>query len=121
MSYLLWPKRRPLFGSDQRLERRVLDVAEQVIGFDVVITGVHVAVVLERERTAAGRRHDAEVVLPEPTAESDIEGRHIHVADVALHPFIEDTDQELSELLGFHGASLDQAPFLLVKRTVRAA
>src|SRR5208337_4183127 len=108
-----------LLGRDQRLQRRVLDVAEQVIWLDVVIAGVHIAVVLHRQGPATRGRDDAGVVLPQPTAERHVEGDDIHFADIALHPFVVDADEELAELFRRHRALGDQVALLLVQRPVR--
>src|SRR5262245_30615758 len=47
---------RLLRRADQVGHVRLTDVAEPVLGLDEVIAGVEIAVVLERQRRAAGRR-----------------------------------------------------------------
>ena len=56
---------------------------------------------LERERAAAGLGVDAQAGrLADPVRERDVEHLHVHLADVAAHPLLEDVDQEAAVLLG---------------------
>ena len=82
---------------------------------DEVVAGVEVARVLEREREPAGLRVDAQARrLADPVGERDVEHLHVHLADVAAHPLLEDVDQEAAVLLGRHRAVRDQLTLLLV-------
>ena len=53
------PELQLAFGVDEVPERRVGDVAEVVVGFDEVVAGVDVAVVLQRHGGTAGLGEDA--------------------------------------------------------------
>ena len=74
---------------------------------------------LERERQAAGLRVDAEARrLADPVRERDVEHLHVHLADVAPHPLLEDVDQEAAVLLRGHRAARDPLSLLHVQRAV---
>ena len=79
----------------------LLDVPELVARLDEVVARVEVARVLEREREPARLRVDAQPRrLADPVRERDVEHLHVHLADVASHPLLEDVDQEAAVLLG---------------------
>ena len=74
---------------------------------------------LEREREPARLRVDAQPGrLADPVGERDVEHLHVHLADVAAHPLLEDVDQEAAVLLAADRAVRDRAPLLLVQRPV---
>lgn len=68
----------------------VVDVAEQVAGFDVVVAGVQVTGVLQGESAAAGpgvHAHPADLAVP--VGQRSVEHLHVDGADVAADPFLE--------------------------------
>ena len=74
---------------------------------------------LEREREPARLRVDAQPGrLADPVRERDVEHLHVHLADVAPHPLLEDVDQEAAVLLAADRAVRDQLSLLLVERPV---
>jgi hypothetical protein len=69
---------------------------DPVLRADEVVAGVHVAVVLQRHRTAAGLGVDADAQIGhvEPVGQGGVEHLHEDLADVAPHPLVEHVDQE---------------------------
>lgn len=77
-------------------------VAQPVAGLDVVVAGVHVAVVLHRQGIPALGSVHAQAVLPEQRPQRDVEILHEHATDVAGDPLVEDGGEEPAVLLGGH-------------------
>ena len=103
MSSLAWPKARCCGESTSSQQCPALgDVPEQVLRLDVVVARVQVAVVLERDRIAAGAGMDAHagLVHAEPVRERGVEHLHEDVTDVVASPLLEDVDQELPVAVG---------------------
>ena len=68
---------------------------------DEVVARIEIAVVLERQRGAAGLGVDAQAGrLAEPVGERHVEHLHVDLADVVPHPLLEDVDQEPPVLAG---------------------
>ena len=89
------------------------DVAEQVLGFDEVVAGVEVAVVLERDGVAARLAEDADAGgEAAPRCDRGVERLHEDGADVARDPFVEDGDKELTEASGSTERVGDRVAFL---------
>ena len=97
----------------------LVDVAEQVIGLDEVVAGVHVSVVLHRERQSARLAvHAHSRGLAHEVRERRVEHLHVHVADVVPHPVLEDVDQEPAVALGRHRALGHLTAGLNVQRAI---
>ena len=92
----------------------VLDVAQQIVGFDKVVAGVEVAVVLDGQARAAGLVEDAHArrIHAQPVAQRRLEGLHVDLADIVAHPFVEDDAEEAAKLLGQHRTVGDGCPCL---------
>ena len=72
-----------------------VDVAQQVARFDVVVAGVQVAGVLERELLAAGLGVHAHAAgLAVEVRQRGVEHLDVDGADVAADPVLEHVDQE---------------------------
>ena len=99
---------------------RPVDVAEQVVGFDVVVAGVQVAVVLQGESGAAGRGVDAQRVLPEVALQGHVEQLHEHRSDVPTQPLLVDVDEELPVVRPADRALGDERPRLGVEQPLPA-
>ena len=74
---------------------------------------------LEREGEPARLEVDAEARrLADPVRERDVEHLHVHLADVASHPLLEDVDEELPVLLATDRAARDDVAVLHVERPI---
>ena len=73
-------------------DRRVVDVAEEVLRVHEVVAGVQVTVVIQGQAQPAGLVEDAHPGLAEarPVAGRGLEGLHVDASDVVAHPFVED-------------------------------
>jgi len=65
-----------------------MNIAEFVIGFDKVITRVHVTVVFKRKCGPTCGRVDTQAVQADMSAEGDIKDLDEHFADIMSKPFI---------------------------------
>ena len=75
------------------------DISQLVVGINKVVAGVHIAVVLDRQRRAALGRKDAERLRHAvPRLQRNIEDLHIDAAYILYHPIVKDLLQEFAEL-----------------------
>ena len=90
-------------GLNQFDKRRLGDVAEAVVRIHVVVAGVEVAVVFEREGAAARFAEDADsTARVDPVAERDVEYLHKRTTDVSGDPFVKNRAQKIAVVAGFH-------------------
>jgi hypothetical protein len=102
---------------DERGERRVEQVPEPVGALDVVVAGVDVAGVLERQGVAADGLMDADPGRhAQVLAEQVVEGLHEHLSDVAADPGVEDGEEEAPERRSRHAPLGERGPALRARR-----
>ena len=83
---------------NQRCKRIIHNVAELVLGIDIMIAGIHVAVVLEHQRLSAGFSKDAETRRhAQPEFERHIEELNKTFPDIVSHPLVKNCAEETSE------------------------
>src|SRR3954467_4026117 len=87
-------------------------------GLDVVVAGIHIAIVFNRWSIAACRRMDAEFVASEIGLERHVEELDVDPAHVLANPFLEDINQKTPVLFGLDGALGYQAPRLCVEQSL---
>ena len=89
-----------LLRGHQLGHRGLGDVAQQVVGLDVVVARVQITVVLQGQRQPAGLREDAQSRrLPVPVRQRHVEVLDEDLTDVSLYPLVEDRRQEPPERL----------------------
>ena len=78
------------------------DVAQEMLGLDVVVARVQIPCVLKSDGlpARAGMHAQADLIHAQPVRQRSVEGLHEHVPDVVPRPFLEDLDHEPSVLLG---------------------
>jgi len=76
-----------------------MNIAEFVIGFNKVITRVHVSVVFKRKCGPTCRRMHTQAVQADMSAEGDIKDLDEYLADIMGQPFIKDCAQKIAVLL----------------------
>src|SRR5258705_3776920 len=110
-----------LSGRGHELEqRRLADIAEQVVGLHVMVAGVKIAIMFDRQRVTASRRKNAGAGLPDPVGEGGVEGLYKDLSDIAPNPFVKDLDQEVAILIRPHRTFRDKPALLDVERTFAA-
>ena len=57
---------------------------------------------------------------PDPVRKGRVKMLHVNPADILLHPFIENGDEELSICPRFHRTFADQVAFIYIERPVAA-
>ena len=84
-----------------------------------MIAGIKVAIVFQRHAQTAGGAKDADGSRhAQPTRQGSVEIQNKHLADVPLHPFIENADQKPAILHRPDGAVRDPVAFLITSFVV---
>jgi hypothetical protein len=86
-------------------KRRTQDVSQQVPRFHKVIARIQVAIMFQGNAISASRAKDAQGRLSqEPRGKHAIYHLYENAAHIVSHPFVEDSNEELSVLKWFDGA-----------------
>jgi hypothetical protein len=78
-------------------QRSFADTAEQVVRFRIVVAGLKIAIVLDRQRGATSRRKNTGAGMPDPAGTRSVKGLREDLANITLHPLVEDLRQEAAD------------------------
>lgn len=80
------------------------DIPQSIFRTDVMIAGIHIAVMFDNHGVAAGRSEYAQALgCSKPAFKRHVEDLHESAPDVVAHPFIENRAQEFSKLQRLYG------------------
>lgn len=88
-----------LLAGHELAERRFVDIAQPVFGFDIVVAGIEVAAVFQSQSQSAGWLEDTQTrFVAGPGGEGFVEDLDVNAPDIVPYPFTKDRDKEFAIL-----------------------